>query len=162
MTPRRRSGGLALLRAAAALGLLNALPSVYWAFGGEALIATIGQWLIDFRDASPVVAGAGLLLVAVMKSAVAVLPVALYRDLGRPAQLGRTLCWGGAVVLIVYGTLGAAFSLSVLVGLLETPGAVDVSARMGHAFLWHPMLLLWGALLAEGLRRLPAPSRGPA
>ncbi len=41
---------------AAVIGLLNAAPNVYWAFGGDFLLETVGMWLVDlhccFRDRS--------------------------------------------------------------------------------------------------------------
>lgn len=158
LTPRRPSAGSALVRAAAALGLLNALPSYYWAFGGEWMIATIGQWLILWRDQSPVAAGAALLLIAVVKTAAAILPVVVHRRRWRPVRSLRTLCWIIVIALVVYGAAGASFSLSVLGGLIEPSGSVDTVARMGHAFLWHPMLLLWGCVLGLGLRLSSSPT----
>lgn len=136
--------------AAAAVGLFNALPSYYWAFGGSALLPSIGQWLIDMRDGRPWLTGSALLGVAVVKTLAAVLPLGLLAGARRGTPLRGGLVVLIAVGLTVYGTAGI-----VVNGLLlGWPGSEpeDPTARLGQAALWYPMLLLWGLLLGLGLR----------
>lgn len=177
-------GPAALIWCAGLLGALNAAPSYYWAFGGDALLESIGQWLITLRAEMPVLTGAALLGIALAKTLATVIPLLAARSLysgsaasaaARPAAPGpstpasatteserdrsrRVLWWNLSRViaagLILYGAAG----LVVNAGLLLWPGMElqDPSARWGQALLWYPMLLLWGLVLAAGLRRLRA------
>lgn len=154
----------ALIWCAGLLGLLNAAPSYYWAAGGDALLGSIGQWLIDLRTDMPGSTGAALLGIALGKTLAAVVPLVAAHQL-KSHQLtahqstSRRVCrWNlsrlVAAGLIVYGAVG----LLINAGLLLWPGLElhDPTARLGQALLWYPMLLLWGLVLAAGLRRLRA------
>lgn len=147
----QRLSGTGLIWGAAGLGLLNAAPSVYWAFGGDALLYTIGQWLIDLRAGSPMLIGAGLLGIAVGKSAAAVIPLVAVHGLAARRALWWNLSRIVALALTLYGAAGMVINL----GLLLWPGLAveDPTARWGQALLWYPMLLLWGAVLSLGLHR---------
>ncbi|MBO0596732.1 DUF3995 domain-containing protein [Nesterenkonia sp. E16_7] len=164
----------ALIWCAGLLGLLNAAPSYYWAAGGDALLGSIGQWLIDLRADMPGLTGLALLGIALGKTGAAVVPLVAARQLTSrrliPRQLSsrrstsheptsRQARWWNlsrlvAAGLIVYGAAG----LLINAGLLLWPGLdlQDPTARLGQALLWYPMLLLWGLVLAAGLRRLRA------
>ena len=126
---------------------MHAAFSAYWALGGRWLLETVGAWAVDLLDDSPVVAGAGLLLVAAVKLAGAWAP--LLADQGRlpgNRRAWRGLFWAGAGVLVVYGALN---TMGAWIGI-----AIDgfTAARVGHAVLWDPLFLVWGVLLALGLR----------
>ncbi|MCH8563600.1 hypothetical protein LTH96_11055 [Nesterenkonia sp. LB17] len=159
----------ALIWCAGLLGLLNAAPSYYWAFGGDALLETIGQWLITLRTDMPVLTSLALLGIGLGKTLAVVIPLVAARLLTssplpsqrltsrsrrpRPAlwwNLSRLIGAG----LILYGAAG----LGINAGLLLWPGLdlQDPTARLGQALLWYPMLLVWGLVLAAGLRRLRA------
>lgn len=155
---QHRSGS-GLIWGAAALGLLNAAPSVYWALGGDALLDTIGQWLVDLRGRSPVLIGSGLLGIALGKSAAAVIPLVAVHELAARRVLWWNLSRIVALALILYGAAGTAINL----GLLLWPGLTleDPTARWGQALLWYPMLLLWGLVLSLGLRRRRVSMGGP-
>lgn len=174
-------GPTGLLWCAGLLGLLNAAPSWYWAFGGEALLESIGQWLIELRADMPALTSLALLGIALGKTLAAVIPLVAARLLmsqvpraqgesfglqaprrggrGRGGRgrrgLGRAL-WNlsrlVAAGLIIYGAAG----LVINAGLLLWPGLElqDPAARRGQALLWYPMLMIWGLVLAGGLRRL--------
>lgn len=149
---------------AALLGLLNAAPSYYWAFGGDALLPSIGQWLIDLREAMPVLTGLALLGIALGKTCAAIIPLVAVHALPAGAagssrrRAHRVLWWNAsrlvAAGLILYGAVG----LLINTGLLLWPGLSlqDPAARLGQALLWYPMLLLWGLVLAAGLHRFRA------
>lgn len=159
----------ALIWCAGLLGLLNAAPSYYWAAGGDALLGSIGQWLIDLRADMPGLTGLALLGIALGKTGAAVVPLVAAHQLrshrptsrrltSRHGNSGRVRCWNlsrlVAAGLILYGAAG----LLINAGLLLWPGLdlQDPTARLGQALLWYPMLLVWGLVLAAGLRRLRA------
>lgn len=179
------SRSTALIWWAGLLGLLNAAPSYYWAFGGDALLGTIGTRLIDLRDEMPVLSILALLGIAVGKTLAALIPLVAARLLKARAQsspgprsasaasapsmgsrrqaasrLGQRpeLWWNLSRLIAAALILYGAAGLLVNAGLLLWPGLdlQDPTARLGQALLWYPMLLSWGLVLAAGLRRLRA------
>lgn len=101
---------------------------------------------------SPGEVAALLLLIVVVKVAGATLPLVNERGwLPRP-RLWRALFWAAAALLIAYGTINVVAALAVLTGMVETAQATDTAALAGHAFLWDPMFLAWGSLLAAALK----------
>ncbi|RJN32316.1 DUF3995 domain-containing protein [Nesterenkonia natronophila] len=149
----RRPAGL--LWAAGIIGLLNAAPNFYWALGGELLLETIGMWLVELRSDFPLRTGIALLTIALTKTTASLLPLLL---LGHSRH--RRLWWSAAVVvclaLILYGAVGVALNLA----LLLFTSVADPTGRIGQAVIWYPMLLLWGLLLALGLRAVMRSTRG--
>jgi len=140
-----------LLTAAALAGLVHAGFSLYWALGGRWLLRTVGQWAVDYARDAPVVAGLVLAVVAAVKAAVAILPlVSGRRRLPRP-RVWRGLSWLAAVVLVGYGGLNSVVAWLVLSGALRPGGGYDRQAMIGHGYLWDPLFLVWGLLLAGGL-----------
>ncbi len=83
------------------------------------------RWLATWGTVVPALVAVGLL-------------VARARRVG-PQRLVRVLCWAGAVVLVVPGTLGTAQALLVVLGVLQ-PGT-DAS---------HTALAPWTFLLTYG------------
>lgn len=130
---------------------MHAAFSAYWALGGDALIATVGEWAVDWRDDSPVAAGLALGAIALAKAAGAVVP--LLAETGRIPwrPVWRRVAWVGAVLLVVYGAVNMLGAWWLLLGGSSQPD--DLTATRGHAFLWDPLFLVWGCLLAGGLRR---------
>jgi hypothetical protein len=152
MTSRTR-----LLTAAAAVGLLHALVSAYWALGGTWLVSTVGQWAADWARDEPGTAFAVLGAVALLKTAGAVVPLLVDTD----RRAWRGVLGGGALVLVVYGVANTVGAWLVLSGLVDPAGVPDRAALLGHALLWDPLFALWGALLGAGLlagRGAQAPS----
>lgn len=148
---RRRTEGRAagLLRAAAAIGLLNAAPNLYWAFGGDRLLETIGMWLVELRADSPTMVGIALVMVTAVKIGVSVLPLLLRGPLRR-RRFGWWAAVGASAGLILYGAGGAAVNTALLI----LTAVEDPTARVGQAAIWYPMLLVWGIVLARGLHLL--------
>ena len=146
-----RHGPTGLIWCAGILGLLNAAPSVYWAFSGNLLLDTIGQWLIDLRAEIPVLTGISLLGIALGKTVAVLVPLIAVYVLGQRHVLWWNLARVIAAALVLYGAAG----LLVNAVLLLWPGVVlaDPTARVGQALIWYPMLLVWGVVLAVGLRR---------
>ncbi len=137
----------AALVAAAALGLVHAAFSLYWALGGDWLLVTLGARIVsDFGDQRWL-----LFPVAAVKAVFAVLPVWL-ASRGWPWRLfSRLVCWLGAVVLAVWGGVNTVVGNLVLAGVVAPSGGFDRPGMIGHAWLWDPLFLAWGLLLAVGL-----------
>lgn len=132
-------------------GLLHAIASLYWALGGPWLLGTVGEWAVELVEKSPLGAGLLLGLVALVKAAAAIVPVLVHRG-GMPwPRLSRGLCWIGGPLLVVYGAINVVVSGAVLAGLIEPEGGYDTAAMVGHAFLWDPLFLIWGAALVTWL-----------
>jgi hypothetical protein len=145
------------LMIAAGVGTVHALVTIYWAFGGSALLQTVG------RDMVALFAGRRWLLlpVAAVKLAVAVAPVVLDRRSWPWRPLTRGLAWSAATVLIFWGGINTVVGNFVLGGAIEPSGGYDRPGMIGHAWLWDPLFLLWGTALAVGLAgsRRPKPLR---
>lgn len=151
--------GRRLFAASAIVGLLHAIPSLYWAGGGTALIATVGAWASEWRRNAPTQVVAVLLIVFVAKVAGAVVPVLNDRgSLARP-RMWRGLSWTGSSVLVVYGGLNTVAAMAALGGLISTPATRDRAGLLGHAFLWDPLFLVWGILLGMALWHTRPPRR---
>ncbi|WP_311379632.1 DUF3995 domain-containing protein [Arthrobacter sp. ISL-48] len=133
--------------------------SLYWAFGGQHLLATVGKWAVELSAKAPLEAGLALGAVAIGKLVAAVIPVAVaYGRVPRP-KFWRAVAWVGASLLVVYGGVNAVVSGAVLAGLIRPAGGYDVDAMIGHAWLWDPLFFVWGAALMLSLcysRRPPA------
>lgn len=141
------------LYAAAAVGLVHAAFSLYWALGGRWLLDTVGQWALTLATQSSVAAGLGLGLIALLKVAGAVVPVLVEQGRIPGRRVWRVLEWAGAIGLTAYGLLNVVVAWAVLLGVIATPGGYDHAAMLGHAALWDPLFLAWGVLLAVALWR---------
>jgi hypothetical protein len=65
----------------------------------------------------------------------------------------RVVSWAGAVLLILWGGVNTVTGNLVLSGIVEPDGGYDRDGMVGHAWLWDPLFLVWGAALAVGLWR---------
>lgn len=145
--PRQRAAHTLLLGAAAA-GLVHGAFSLYWALGGRWLLNTVGVWASDLADRAPASAAVLLLIIAGVKIGGALCP--LLSEAGRlpgSARIWRRVFLAGALLLIGYGgvnTIGAWIGIAV--------EHTVTASRLGHAALWDPLFLLWGALLFLGVR----------
>ncbi|WP_110852827.1 DUF3995 domain-containing protein [Georgenia satyanarayanai] len=129
-------------------GLVHAGFSASWAVGGEWLLDTVGQWAVELRRSSPVVAAWGLAGIALVKSLAALVPVVVDRGRLPGRRLWRGLSWAGGAALLVYGGVNVVVSNAVLA--TRDPATYDRAAMVGHAWLWDPLFALWGgALLAH-------------
>jgi Protein of unknown function (DUF3995) len=155
-----------LVWAACTFGLIHAAFSGYWAFGGDWLLRTVGQWAVRLADAAPVQASIVLAAVALVKVAAAVVPV--LNAYGRLpwSRLWRAISWVGASALILYGGANVIIAWLVLSGVITPTGGYDRMSMLGHAVLWDPLFLLWGLallghlLLSRDLGR-SSPTRSP-
>jgi hypothetical protein len=148
--PARPAGARAAL-AAAAVGLVYAGVSLYWAAGGTWLLSTVSPALI--RPGAVPLAGLAAWAAVVLKVTAAAVPVlAVTGAPGRKrARAATMLAWVQATVLILYG-----FTLTAVEVTVEILGVLPAAARRSyawHAYLWDPWFLLWGLLVAAALAR---------
>lgn len=111
------------------------------------LLATVGQWAVELVKSSATEARLGLAAVGLAKAAAAVVPVVVAADRMPWPSLWRVICWIGAPILVVYGGANMLVSQWVLAGILRPDGGYDAAAMAGHAYLWDPLFLIWGAAL---------------
>lgn len=143
---RRGADGSSWLVVAAVLGVGHGGFSLYWGVGGTWLLATVGQAAEQFSGRLWVLVPVGL-----MKLTAGVGPWLLARR-GWPLRtVSRMLCWLGALVLVGWGGLSAAVAQLVLAGAITPEDGYDRPSMLGHAWLWDPWFLLWGAALILGL-----------
>jgi hypothetical protein len=150
---------LALI-SAATVGVLHGISSLYWAAGGDWLLATLGDRLVAaFTERRWL-----LIPIGILKIGFAVLPLALTACRRAHLRIWRALCWAGAAVLVAWGGANTVVGNLVLGGVIRPAGGYDHDAMVGHAWLWDPLFLIWGLTLAFGLAgtgpRREAGSRG--
>ena len=151
MESRSARIGRRLLWAALILGLVHAFWSFYWAFGGAWMLDTVGQWAVVSQLHEPVQTFFVLLSVGVVKTAAAVIPVAVeYGKLGG-RRFWRLISWIGSLGLVVYGGIYAVTALLMLTGVVEPTAAYGEPVMLGHALLWDPLFFFWGLSLAISL-----------
>lgn len=145
--------GIGWFVAAAALGVVHAIPSLYWALGGTALLETVGSVADQFQQEDRLVAGAALAAVAAAKLAAALIP--LWAEWRRPRSrpFWRGVSWIGAPLLALWALYGMTGGALQLLGVVTPPGGVDVAGAWGHLALWDPLFLAWALALLVGLAR---------
>lgn len=138
------------------LGGVHAAVSLYWGLGGRWLLSTLGERLVSrFADLAWV-----LVPLALVKAVGAVLP--LWLDGRRwPARAWtRGAVWIGAAVLVAWGGANTVVGHLVLSGAIRPEGGYDHAGMVGHAWLWDPLFLLWGAAVMAGMRSTGAAGPG--
>ena len=139
-----------LVQLACAVGLLHAAFSLYWALGGRWLLETVGKGPEEMLNKTAIGATGALLLIALFKALAAVIPVLNAQGRMPWPRLWRGISWVGGIFLVLYGGVNTLVALGVLLGVIPSP-EYDRAAMLGHAFLWDPLFLLWGAALVGHL-----------
>lgn len=135
------------LIAASVFGGIHAAFSLYWAAGGEVLAWSLGTDLLGrFRGREWLLAPIGTI-----KLAAALAPLMLARAGWPLRRLTRSACWAGAIVLVGWGGVNTVVTQLVLAGTIGPESGFDRAGMVGHAYLWDPLFLAWGAALAMGL-----------
>lgn len=136
---------------AGAAGMLHAAASLYWAIGGQWLLATVGNWAVELSAQAPLTAGVALGLVALVKLLAATVPIGVAYGKMRWRRFWRAVSWMGGLLLVVYGGINIVVSAAVLGGLIRPEGGYDLDAMRGHAYVWDPLFFLWGSALVLSL-----------
>lgn len=143
----RRRPGFAAVLLAAVCGTVHAATSVYWSLGGTWLLETAGQRLIhQFAESMWILA-----LVGIAKLLAALVPLGFCWSTSRLAVVIRGICWIGGVALVVWGGVNTVVAHLVLAGAVAAGPEFDRLGMIGHAWLWDPLFLVWGAALIVGL-----------
>ncbi|MDQ2745130.1 MAG: DUF3995 domain-containing protein [Chloroflexota bacterium] len=132
-------------------GTVHAGFSLYWAVGGQWLLATVGQWAVQLSADARLEAGLLLGVVAVGKLLAATIPVGVAYGLFPWRRLWRAASWAGGMVLVAYGGVNTIAGAAVLAGVIRPADGYDVSAMTGHAWLWDPLFFVWGTALVLSL-----------
>lgn len=136
---------------ACVVGLVHAASSLYWALGGEWLLATVGSWAVDLMESRPIESGLLLGAVGLVKIAAAAVPALVEYARVPWRRFWRIVCWIGGPFLVLYGGVNVVVSGAVLAGVIRPDGGYDQAATIGHAFIWDPLFLIWGAALVTWL-----------
>jgi hypothetical protein len=131
---------------AAAWAALFALPSFYWALGGDFATGTIAAdveaalgWAAE--PWALLLVGLAKLLLAAFALSFGVIDLGLSRRWH--ANAGKAL--GGG--LVAYGILNLTDHALMLTGATDIPPALGESAAWWHALFWDPYWILGGVLL---------------
>lgn len=131
--------------AAAAWSLLFAVPSFYWAAGGEFGTGTIAADVTEALGSASkdwVVALTGVLKVALGAFALSF----MLDETPLPRRVRLTGGWLVALGLILYALTSFAGHVLMLFGLDNIPQALGRTAVYWHTFFWDPYWLLGGVL----------------
>ena len=139
--------------AACVVGLLYAAVSLYWAAGGTWLLHTVGGSFARPGPANDATVIIAVWAAAVLKLAAALLPLLALRNPRRQPRVARLLAWIAAGTLIIYGAVLTIIGLLVQADVVHSPANTDWQALTWHAYLWDPLFLAWGALIATALLR---------
>ena len=143
--------GRVFVWAALVLGLSHAAWSFYWAFGGTWMLDTVGQWAVVSQLDTPGQTFVVLLGIGLLKTAAAVIPVAVeYGKLGG-RRFWRLVSWVGGIGLTIYGGIYAATAMTMLTGLVSPGAGYSKPVMYGHALLWDPLFFTWGLALVISL-----------
>lgn len=136
--------------AACAWAILFAIPSLYWAAGGQELGHTIGGEIEQrARDREPGMV-VTLWITGLIKVAGAIFALALVLPWGRqiPRRLMIALGWGGGLSMILYGASLMVQHGLMLTDVIDRQESLDATALRWHFFFWDPWWLLGGILFA--------------
>ncbi|MDG5761419.1 DUF3995 domain-containing protein [Natronococcus sp. A-GB1] len=146
MSPERASVRIAY--AATVWWVAFASLSFYWAAGGTVGLATLGEGIRSLAAERDSWFVATVAATGVLKLVPAALALSLVRSWGDRVSLRwRLAAVGGLGVLsALYGGIGIATKLLVLVGVIA-PDGIDPQGFWGHLLLWDPVWVIGGALL---------------
>lgn len=151
---RQDHPGLGAAVGAAVVGGAFTAVSLYWAFGGTALLDTVGGALEAQGRAGGVGIFAVVWMSVVLKAVASVLPLLAVTARGGAArQWMRRAGWAAGGILTGYGAVLTGGGLLVVSGVIATSADADLRAIRWHAYLWDPWFLVWGVLVLATLAR---------
>jgi hypothetical protein len=164
---RSDRGALVAAAVAAGLGTASAAVTAYWAFGGTALLDTVGGEIERWGRQRSTGVLAVLWVIVVVKLVGAGAPLVLAGVGPRlpawtRAQWPRRLGWIAAVGLTAYGGVLTIAGLLVQAGVLEAANDADERALAWHAYFWDPWFALWGVAFVVAMWRSRGPHLGEA
>ncbi|MGI5241277.1 DUF3995 domain-containing protein [Dactylosporangium sp. CA-139066] len=140
--------------AAAAWGVLFAVPSLFWALGNDfGASTTVSPSLVELAQDGVAWFLAVLWATVVLKLVAAAIGLGLTRSWGPAAGRLLVCCgWGAGVLLAWHGLL------FIVQGLLVEAGAVAIDPALRgisrwYLYLWGPWFLLGGLAFAAAARR---------
>lgn len=111
------------------------------------MLDTVGQWAVVSQLERPVQSFLVLLGIGLLKTAAAMIPVAVeYGKLGG-RKFWRLISWVGGVGLVLYGGVYAVTAWLVLTGVVVAGTGYNRPVMLGHALLWDPLFFFWGLTL---------------
>lgn len=119
-------------------GLVHALFSLYWGFGGVVGLKSVGQWAITLNANYGIWVNLALVVVAMFKAFVTLLPLTL---LDHYHKVVYFISFVMAIFLILYGGLNTIIGWLKVLGIIEN---FNFYTTFGQAFVWDPLFLLWG------------------
>lgn len=134
-------------------GGVHAASSLYWGLGGDALIETVGQGAVEWKENSPLLVPLVLIPIGLVKVTAVAVPILNSRGRVPWPRLVRVASWLGALAIVLYGGAYATLawlSLSGRFGEVE-----DRVGLIGHAYLWDPLFAAWGLSLLLALATDP-------
>ncbi|ELY53538.1 hypothetical protein C491_21656 [Natronococcus amylolyticus DSM 10524] len=155
-----RSSTVRIAYAATGWWVAFAALSFYWAAGGTIGVSTLGAGIGALAAEREPWFVATVAATGVLKLVPAVLALSLVRPWGDrlPSRFRAVAVGGLGVLSVLYGAVGIAAKLLVLVGVV-TPGGIDARGFWGHLLVWDPVWVLGGALLcAAAVRSRREPS----
>lgn len=150
--------------AAFGCALLFAVVSGYWALGGTLGLDTVGREAVRLSRSGDVGIRLALWLVSLLKLIGALLALALVRPWGSRLLRRWMLLlagWGGAALLVAYGTAQIGIQVLVVVGVIAAPSDMDWRGFHGHLYLWDPWFVVWGLLLGATVLGRTRAGRSP-
>jgi hypothetical protein len=148
---RRDSAALTGAWAALVVGLVYAGVSLYWALGGEWLLATVGRSLADGTHPVGGAATVAVWVAVALKALAAVLPILAISTPAPWRRWIRAAAWAEAFILTLYGFVETTVGLLVQAGIVHPGANADHRALFWHAYLWDPWFLAWGLLVLVAL-----------
>lgn len=141
--------------AAAAALFAFALVSFYWAAGGTTGVSTLGGSIEEQALARDPTLAAITWVTALLKTAAAVLALALVRSWGRrlPRRWLLLTAWGAAATLTAYGVLQFTGVALVALDVVSPTEPKNTTVLLWRLLLWEPWFILCGLLLGLAARR---------
>lgn len=136
-------------------GGLHAAASLYWGFGGDAFLETIGRGAVEWKESASYLVPLVLIPIGLAKAAAVAVPILNSQGRLPARRLLRIASWLGAGALLLYGGTYATLAWLSLAGRFGD--VQDVQGMQGHAYIWDPLFALWGACLLVALAFDPRP-----
>jgi hypothetical protein len=140
---------------AAGLAVASAAVSAYWAFGGTALLDTVGgplERLARRRDAAALATVTAAIAAKLVDAAIVLLTTRRPPN-GRVARLVGVINRLIGTALTLYGLVLVIAGVLVLTGGIHSDASTDRHALRWHVALWDLWFFVWGSAQLRASRR---------